>query len=84
MNEVYFIGMDIMEEVKNMMNLSEVICTDGMTESELKAYQMGVSNVISALETVVRENDLPVIDIPSLEIPTELSMDELEEYYDSI
>lgn len=84
MNELYLLGVDIIEEVKNMMRLSEVVCTDGMTENELKAYQMGVTNVISALEAVVREDDIPAVDIPGLEIPTELSIDELEEYYDSI
>ena len=81
MNEVYFLGMDIVEEVKNIIKLSNVVCTDGMTENELKAYQMGVANTISALEAVIRENDIPVIDMSGMEIPTEISMDELENYY---
>ena len=81
MKELYFLGMDIVEEVKNIIHLSEDICTDGMTESELQAYKMGVSNTISALEGMVRENDIPVIDISGMEIATELSIDEVENYY---
>ena len=84
MNELYFLGMDIVEEVKNIIKLSELICTEGMTESELKAYQMGVSNTLSALDTVVRENDLPVIDMKGLEVATELSIDDLENYYSNL
>lgn len=84
MNELYFLGMDIIEEVKSIVNLSEIICTNGMTESELKAYQMGVANTLSALKAAIREDDIPVVDISGLEIPTELSIDELEEYYGSI
>ena len=81
MNEVYFLGMDIVEEVKNMIKLSTVLCTDGMAENELKAYQMGVENTLSALDAVIRENDIPVVDMSGMEIPTELSVDELENYY---
>lgn len=81
MNEVYFLGMDIVEEVKNIIKLSTVLCTDGMTENELKAYQMGVENTLSALDAAIRENDIPVVDMSGMEIPTELSVDELENYY---
>ena len=71
MDEVYFLGMDIIEEVKNIINLSATICTDGMTENEAKAYQTGVMNTISALEAIIRENDIPVVDMSGVEIPTE-------------
>ena len=84
MNELYFLGMDIVEEVKNIIKLSHVLCTDGMTESELKAYQMGIANTISAIDAVIRESDIPVIDMSGIEMPTELSIDEVENYYNSV
>lgn len=81
MNELYFLGMDIAEETKILVNMTAITCTDGMTESELAAYKMGIENTISALKATIRENDVPVVDIVGIEIPTELSIDELENYY---
>jgi hypothetical protein len=81
MSELYFLGADIVEETKSFMHLSEIICTDGMTENELKAYHMGVENALSALKAIIAESDLPVININGLEIQTELSIEDLEEYY---
>ena len=81
MNELYFLGMDIIEETKNFLKLSQLLCTDGMTENELKAYNMGIENVLSALSSMIEESDLPVLNINGLEIQTELSIDDIEEYY---
>ena len=84
MNELYFLGMDIVEETKTLVDFTEITCTNGMAENELAAYSMGVKNTISALKSVLNDNDLPVININGLEIPTELSIEELEEYCNSI
>ena len=85
MNELYFLGMDIAEETKTLVDFTTITCTNGMAESELRAYKLGIENTVSALKSVIgRENDMPVINIEGLDIPTELSIDELEEYYDSI
>lgn len=84
MSELYFLGADIIVETKNLLNLTSVICTDGMDENELKAYYMGVENALSALKSIVEENELPVVNISGLEIQTELSIDDLEEYYGSM
>lgn len=81
MNELYFLGMDIVEETKTLVDFTTITCTNGMTEDELKAYKLGVTNTISALKSVIgHENDMVVINIEGLEIPTELSIDEVEEY----
>jgi hypothetical protein len=82
MNELYFLGMDIVEETRNIIKFSEIICTDGMTESELKAYQMGIENTLSALKVSLEtEDNLVAINIEGLDAPTELTVDELQEYY---
>ncbi len=80
MNELYFLGMDVPEETKNMINLASIACTDGMADSELKAYKMGIENTISALKSILENDGIPVININGLETPTELSIDELEQY----
>ena len=81
MNELYFLGMDIVEEVKSMVDATTLACTYGMTENELKAYKLGVKNVLSALDATVYDSELPVININGMEMPTELSVDELEEFF---
>lgn len=84
MNELYFLGVDIVEETNSFMRLSEIMCTNDMTESELKAYQMGVENTLSALRAIISDSDLPIININGLDIQTELSIEDLEDYYGSM
>lgn len=82
MNELYFLGMDIVEETRNISKFSEIICTDGMTENELKAYELGIENALSSLKSVVAmDGEMTVINIEGLDTPTELTVDELQEYY---
>lgn len=81
MNELYFLGMDIVEEVKSMVDATTLACTYGMTENELKAYKLGAQNVLSALDAAIYDNELVVININGMEMPTELSVDELEEFF---
>lgn len=80
MNELYFLGMDIVEEVKNILNISEILCTNGMTDVELAAYKMGIANALSALESVIEEDGMPVVNMKGMEVPTELTVDDLETY----
>jgi hypothetical protein len=84
MNELYFMGMDIVEETKTLVDFTTITCTNGMTDNELRAYKLGITNTISALKSVVRDNNMTVVNIDGLEIPTELSIDELEVYCNSI
>ncbi len=80
MNELYFLGMDITEETKALVDFTTITCTDGMTENELEAYKLGIKNTLSALKAVLNNDDMPVINICGLDIQTELSIDDLEEY----
>lgn len=81
MNEVYFLGMDIVEEVMDMVDLTKLVCINGMDDNEIKAYNLGISNAISALRSVLKEDNMVVVNIEGLDIPTELTADELQEYY---
>lgn len=79
MNELYFLGTDIIVEVKDLMRLMTVTMTDDMNENELKAYRLGIDHTIDALKSVLDENGLPVVNIGGLEVPTELSVEEVAE-----
>ena len=61
MNELYFLGMDIVEETNTLVNTTTMTCTNGMTENELRAYTMGIKNTISALAGILDDSDLPVV-----------------------
>lgn len=81
MNELYFLGMDIVEETRTISKFTTILCTDGMSESELKAYNLGIENALSALKSVIeKENEMMVINIDGFDVPTELTFDELQEY----
>jgi hypothetical protein len=77
--------MDIIEETRAISKFNTILCTDGMSESELKAYELGIENTLSALKSVLeREGEMIVVDIEGLDIPTELFVDELQEYYKNL
>lgn len=82
MNEVYFLGMDIIEETKTIVNFSELVCTNGMSDNELKAYKMGVANALSALNAVLEVDDSNAcaLHMSGLEVATEFTLDEIESY----
>ena len=84
MNEVYFLGIDIVEEVKSMVDVITSTCTNGMTENELKAYELGIKNMLSVLEATIYDSDLPVVNINGMDTPTELSVDELECFFNNM
>lgn len=84
MNELYFLGMDIAEEVRTLVDFTTITCTNGMTENELKAYKLGIENTLSALKAIINNDDMAVININGLEIQTELSVDEVNTYYSTL
>ena len=82
MEELYFIGTDIVEETRTLVNETIKECTNGMTENELRAYKYGVQNTLNALIAVVcteYENEF-VVHINGIECPTEFDIDDLMLY----
>lgn len=85
MKELYFVGMDIIEETKTLVDFTTSICTDGMNENELKAYKMGVANTLSALDATLDSADRAfVVNINGMEIQEEFDIADLEHYLLSI
>lgn len=55
MKEVLFLGTNVVEEVSEVLNQKEETITSGMTETELKAYKLGVSNTLSTFDTFMND-----------------------------
>jgi hypothetical protein len=51
LRDILLTGMDIPNETRKL--LSRFTVTDGMTEGELKAYEMGVENTIRAIQALI-------------------------------
>lgn len=51
LRDVLLTGMDIPNETRKI--LSKFTVTDGMTESELRAYKMGVENTLRAMRALI-------------------------------
>lgn len=82
MDELFFVGMDIVEETKSVINAATPVCTNGMTESEIEAYNLGIKNTLSALKGVIYVDNINefALNINGLEIPTEFTADDLMYY----
>ena len=56
MDEIMFIGLDIPNEVKKMLNEAEEKICKNMTLDEKKVYDFGVKTVLSVLEGILTSN----------------------------
>ena len=56
LRDLLFTGMDVPNETRKIV--SQFTVTDGMTESELKAYEMGVENTLRAAQALLNLDQL--------------------------
>lgn len=78
LRDIFFTGMDVPEEAQKLMNQMPS-CTDGMTDSELKAYEMGIKNALWAVKTVLELDEHIAFHIPEQPVMTEFDIDDLIE-----
>lgn len=86
MDELIFIGMDVVEETEKIINSTKLNCTRGMTEGELSAYNLGIANTLSLLRGILYtdcENEF-VLHFNGFEMPTEFTHDDLIRYVDDL
>lgn len=76
LRDILLTGMDIPNETRKL--LSEFDVTDGMTESELKAYEMGVENTIRAMQALL-DIDQIVFHLEDNDCIEEFDLDDLIE-----
>ena len=73
MGEKIFVAMDIPHETRKLVNSFTV--TEGMTDSELKAYQMGICNTLNALEAILETDaNEAIVHVENTDIPTEIDI----------
>lgn len=81
MDELIFVGTPIEKETRVILDkVTEQVCV-GMTGSEKKAYEMGVENTFRAMEALLECDDEPKLYMPNLDISTEMTFDEVKEYF---
>ena len=81
MDELLFVGVPIQKDTRAILdNVREQIC-NGMTDFEKKAYELGVENTFRAMESLLECDDEPKLYMPNLEISTEMTLDEVMEYF---
>ena len=84
MHDVMFVGMNIENEVKKLVNSKEKIITNGMNESELRAYRLGIKNTISAIDTVFNSEDdyTAVVQVKWLDKPEEFTFEDINALFE--
>ena len=76
LQDILLTGMDIPNETRKM--LLKFTVTDGMTESELKAYEMGVENTLRAAQALLNLDQI-VFHFEGHDCIEEFDLDELIE-----
>lgn len=84
LDDITFLGMNIVKETQKFVESFPSSTTEGMTESELAAYNMGIINTLGALQALMGldVNEIAVIHMEDTEMPTEITIDELIGLYE--
>ena len=81
MNELLFNAMDVPHEVRKILDeKAECIC-QGMTESERKAYDFGVSTVLGLIRCLLELDEDIAVHIPGIDEMEEMTLEELEKRF---
>ena len=78
LRDILFTGMDVSREARKILNGFTNI-TKGMTDSELKAYQMGVNNALGIVKTLAEEDSHIVFHLKDNDTMEEFDLDDLIE-----
>lgn len=81
MDELLFVGVPIEKEVLTLLDKAKNQICNGMTDSEKRAYDMGITNATLAIASLLEADDQPKLYMPNLEISTEMTLDEVIEYF---
>ena len=81
MDELLFVGIPIEKETLAILDkVTEQVC-NGMTDSEKKAYEIGITNTILAMTSLLEADDEPKLYMPNLEVSTEMTLDDVIKYF---
>ena len=74
-SDLLFTGMNIVDEARKLLEGFEA--TNGMTDSELKAYNMGIKNALNAVKVLVEQDNHIVFHLEDNCIIEEFDLDDL-------
>ena len=82
MDELFCVCEDVVKETKKIINAATPDCTRGMTDSELQAYNLGITNTLSTLKSVIYTDCVNefVLNINGFETPEEFTHEDLIRY----
>jgi hypothetical protein len=81
MNELLFNAMNIPNEVRKALDKTESSVCNGMTDSERKAYNLGISNALGVMRGLLELDEEPAIHIPSIKEIVEMDIEDLEKIF---
>jgi hypothetical protein len=83
MDELFFTGMDILEQTRKLVETATDGVCKGLTDSEREAYLGGVANTLSALQCMLEVDcdGEPIVHISGIESLEEMSIEELEDRF---
>lgn len=79
--ELKFVGMNLIQQILNVMIDKKQSVTKHMSIEETEAYELGVSNTLAYLQVLLSDSDGIVVNTFSQ--PREYSYSELKEYFDN-
>ena len=80
LRDILLTGMDIPKEVGHWLHSVEVSTVNGMSASERKAYKMGVENTLSAMKSLLNQDEHIVFHLKNHDCIEEFDLDELIEF----
>ena len=83
MDELFFTGVDILEQTRKLVEGATDSVCKGLTDVEKEIYLGGVSNTLSALQCMLEVDcdGEPLVYIPGIEGFVEMSLEELEDRF---
>lgn len=83
MDELFFTGVDILEQTRKLVESATDNVCKGLTDAEKEIYLGGVTNTLSALQCMLEVDcdGEPLVYIPGIEGFVEMSLEELEDRF---
>jgi hypothetical protein len=80
---VFFTIMNVYKEANKILEEYEGSITEGMTDTELAAYRLGITNMTSLLKSLLVHDETFVVHHSGYDVPTEADMRDLERMVDA-
>lgn len=80
---VLFTIMNVYKEANQILEANEGVITEGMTDTELAAYRLGIVNMTSLLKSLLNDDENFVVHHPGYDVPTEADIGDIKRIVDA-